>query len=276
MNHKLEGLVFGLIISVLLLIHTIEGQSQESNLPQIIKAMLGDDVVLPCHIKASEDPSQITIEWGRPDLKPRFVYVWHNQKEYLTDQNTAYIGRASLFHDKLNDGDVSLKLSNVTHSDNGKYRCYNLKDKTEYLVQLLVGSVSSPGISLAGLDTSSGRVILDCSCAGWYPEPEVIWLHGEGNIISAGPPETITDSDGVYNVSSRVTVEKRHNNYFTCRLQQKDINQTKETHIHIPDDFFIVQSDCSVSIGFSVVFALMLVFGVFFFIRMKQQRKKSE
>ncbi|XP_047242664.1 butyrophilin subfamily 2 member A2-like [Girardinichthys multiradiatus] len=88
------------------------------------------------------------------------------------------------------------------------------------------GSVSSPGISLAGLDNSSYGVMLDCSSAGWYPEPDVFWLDGEGNIMSAGPTDKVRGSDGLYRVSSRVTVEKRHNNNVTCRVQQKDINQT--------------------------------------------------
>ncbi|KAK5619207.1 hypothetical protein CRENBAI_022204 [Crenichthys baileyi] len=237
--------------------------------------MPGDDVVLPCQAEPPEDPSQITVEWGRPDLKPRFVHVWHNQKEYLADQNAAYRGRTSLFHNKLKDGDVSLKLANVRHSDNGRYRCYNPREKTENFAELLVGSVSQPGISLAGLDKSSGEVMLDCSSAGWYPEPELFWLDGEENIMSAGPPETTTDPDGVYSVSSRVMVGKRHNNHFTCRVQQKDINQTRETHIYVPDDFFIAQSDCSVSISFNVILVIMLVFGVLLLIWRNRNTKKK-
>uniref|UniRef100_A0A3Q2PTL3 Ig-like domain-containing protein n=1 Tax=Fundulus heteroclitus TaxID=8078 RepID=A0A3Q2PTL3_FUNHE len=210
------------------------GQSEETDLSHTIKAMTCDDVVLPCHVSPPGDQSLASVEWGRPDLMPRFVYVWYNQREYLSDQNTAYRGRTSLFHDKLKDGDVSLKLSNVTHSDNGKYRCYSPRDKTEYFVELLVGSVSPPGFSLGGLDKSNSGVKLDCSSAGWFPEPEMFWLDGEGSIMSAGAAEKIRSPDGLYTVSSRVTVEKRHNNNITCRVQQKDINQTRETHFYVP------------------------------------------
>lgn len=115
------------------------GHSQETDLSQTMKSMPGDDVVLPCHVEHPKDPSQVTVEWGRPDLKPRFVHVWHNQKEFLTDQNKAYKGRTSLLYDKLKDGDFSLKLTNVRHSDNGRYRCYNPAAKKEYFVELLVG-----------------------------------------------------------------------------------------------------------------------------------------
>uniref|UniRef100_A0A3Q2EDW0 Ig-like domain-containing protein n=1 Tax=Cyprinodon variegatus TaxID=28743 RepID=A0A3Q2EDW0_CYPVA len=185
-------------------------QSQETDLSQTVKAMLGDDVVLPCQVKPPEDPTQTTVEWGRPDLKPRFVFVLHNQKEYIADQNKVYRGRTSLFHDKLKNGNVSLKLSNVRHSDNGKYRCYNPKEKTESFVDLLVG-----------LDKSSSGVMLDCSSASWYPEPEILWLDGEENIMSAGSAEKIKGPDGLYSVSSR-----------------KDINQTRETSIYVQGGTF--------------------------------------
>ena len=95
------------------------------------------------------------------------------------------------------------------------------------------GAASSPSISLSGLDRNNGGVVLQCESTGWYPEPEVFWLDGEGNLLSAGPTETVRGPDDLYTVSSRVTVEKRHSNSFTCRVQQNHINQTRETQIHI-------------------------------------------
>ncbi|XP_075948273.1 butyrophilin subfamily 1 member A1-like [Anarhichas minor] len=93
-------------------------------------------------------------------------------------------------------------------------------------------AVSSPAIST--IYTSSCKVVLQCESRGWYPEPEVLWLDGEGNLLSAGPTETVRGPDDLYTVSSRVTVEKRHSNSFTCRVQQRTIKQTRETHITVP------------------------------------------
>ncbi|KAK2863349.1 hypothetical protein Q5P01_002882 [Channa striata] len=104
------------------------------------------------------------------------------------------------------------------------------------------GSVSSPGITLAGLDESSSGVDLQCESKGWYPEPEVLWLDGEGHVLSAGPTETVRGPDDLYTVSSRVTVDMRHGNRFTCRVQQTIINQTRETHIHVSVQYFTFRS----------------------------------
>lgn len=96
------------------------------------------------------------------------------------------------------------------------------------------GAASSPAISLAGLHLASSAVLLHCESRGWYPEPELLWLDAEGKLLSAGPPETLRGPDDLYSVSSSVTVEKRHRNSFTCRVQQRNINQTRETLITVP------------------------------------------
>uniref|UniRef100_A0A3Q3A0P6 Ig-like domain-containing protein n=1 Tax=Kryptolebias marmoratus TaxID=37003 RepID=A0A3Q3A0P6_KRYMA len=152
---------------------------------------------------------------------------------------------------------VSLRLSDVRHSDNGRYRCYIPKDTKEYFVELLV----------AGLDEGSSGVVLDCKSTGWFPEPQLLWLDREGNVLPAGPPETSRGPDGLYSVSSRVTVEKRHNNNFTCRVQQKDINQ---------NDFFVVRSNCSVPVSLTVVLCFILIVAVVVFVWKWRQRKLSQ
>ncbi|XP_067381135.1 butyrophilin subfamily 2 member A2-like [Channa argus] len=174
------------------------------------------------------------LEWTRSDLKPTYVYIWYAGQDYVNMKNPSYKGRTSLFTDELKRGNISLKLSNVTPADEGKYRCYIPDRNEESVIELVVGAVSLPGISLAGLDKSSSEVVLQCESKGWYPEPEVLWLDVEGNVLSAGPTETVRGPDDLYNVSSRVTVDKRHGHRFTCRVQQNIINQTRETHIHVP------------------------------------------
>ncbi|XP_063757154.1 butyrophilin subfamily 2 member A1-like isoform X2 [Eleginops maclovinus] len=124
------------------------------------------------------------------------------------------------------------------------------------------GPASPPVISLSGLDGQTGGVVLQCESAGWYPEPEVLWLDAEGKLLSAGPPETVRGPDDLYTVSSRVTVEKRHSNSFTCRVQHHNTNRTTQTHLQVPDDFFIVPSSCSAPVAVSVLFGLMFVIAV--------------
>ncbi|XP_053199174.1 butyrophilin-like protein 10 [Scomber japonicus] len=218
--------IFHHAVVLLLLPDCCGGQSQVVGPPQPVTATVGDDVMLPCILKPATDAVGITLEWARPDLKPRFVHVWHKGQDFQVNQHPSYKGRTSLSIERLKHGDVSLNLSKVKLSDNGKYRCYLPDLKKDSFVELVVGTSSSPAISLAGIDTSV--MMLRCESKGWYPEPEVIWLDGEGNLLSAEPTETIRAPDDLYTVSSRVTVETRNSN-ITCRIQN-NINQTRDTH----------------------------------------------
>uniref|UniRef100_A0A8C4HI13 Ig-like domain-containing protein n=1 Tax=Dicentrarchus labrax TaxID=13489 RepID=A0A8C4HI13_DICLA len=195
-----------------------------------IVAIVGGDIILPCHLKSATNASDKTVEWARPDLDPRFVYVWRDGVELEGKKHPSYKGRTSLFIDKLKLGDISLSLSKVKRSDEGTYKCFS-PGLYESFIDLVVGAVSSPFI--VSINQTRSGMVLDCGSKGWYPEPEVVWLDGEGNLLSAGPTETVRGPDDLYTVSSRVTVEKRHSNSFTCRVQQKKTNQTRETHIQI-------------------------------------------
>ncbi|XP_044039903.1 butyrophilin subfamily 2 member A1-like isoform X9 [Siniperca chuatsi] len=293
MLHQTDGLSLqsplrplSVLLFHLLLIHSCRGQSQLIGSSQPIVATLGDDIILPCHLEPAEDALGLTLEWTRPDLNPRFVYVRRSGQELVGKKHESFEGRTSLFIDELKMGNISLKLSKVTLADQGTYRCFILQLGLETLVQLVAvsGAVSSPVITLAGIDEATSGVILQCESAGWYPEPEVLWLDGEGKLVSVGPTETVRGPDDLYTVSSRVTVEKRHSNNFTCRVQQQNINQTRETHIHVLDDFFEVQSSYSpVTVVLAVSLAVCIVFSsaVVFFVckwrqKIKTKRSRSE
>ncbi|XP_042258184.1 butyrophilin subfamily 3 member A2-like [Thunnus maccoyii] len=293
--------ILSVLVVSLLLTHSCKGQSQLIGSSQPIVATVGDDVILPCHLEPAMDVAAMTLEWTRSDLDSICVHVQRAHQDFIQTIHPSYRGRTSLFTDELKQGNISLKLSKVKLSDEGKYKCniptLNKQSSVELFVgkyrahmlyhiklalQLCIffifligdcvahhcfkndffssssGAASSPVISLAGVDRDRGGVVLQCESKGWYPQPEVFWLDGEGNLLSAGPTETVRGPDDLYTVSSKGTVEKRHNNNVTCRVQQNNTNQIRETHIIVPDDFFKVQSSSfPIIIGLAVCIVII-------------------
>ncbi len=118
------------------------GQTQTTDQPQPIVAIVGDDVILPCHLEPAMDAVSMTVEWARADLNPRFVHVRRDNGELLIDQNPSYIGRTSLSISKLKCGDLSLKISKVKLSDEGTYRCHIPTQRATSMVKLAVGKLA--------------------------------------------------------------------------------------------------------------------------------------
>uniref|UniRef100_A0A3Q0RZG0 Ig-like domain-containing protein n=1 Tax=Amphilophus citrinellus TaxID=61819 RepID=A0A3Q0RZG0_AMPCI len=123
---------------------------------QPVVAMIGDDIILPCHLEPAVDAVELTVEWSRQDLKPRFVYLRRNGVELLTEQNLLYTRRTSLSVSKLQCGDISLKLSTVKLSDAGTYKCHVPTFGAESVVELTVGKFRF-------IDTSSPSVVSSIS-----------------------------------------------------------------------------------------------------------------
>uniref|UniRef100_A0A3Q4GTH8 Ig-like domain-containing protein n=1 Tax=Neolamprologus brichardi TaxID=32507 RepID=A0A3Q4GTH8_NEOBR len=130
-------------------------------------------------------------------------------------------------------------------------------------------AISGPVISLSAINKARSGVVLQCESAGWYPEPELLWLDGEGNLLSAGPTETLRGPDDLYTVSSRVTVEKRHSNNITCRVQQRNTNQ---------NDFFplVCSPAVPIIVCLTVCTILTLASGLFMFKWRQQITSKSQ
>uniref|UniRef100_A0A671TN34 Ig-like domain-containing protein n=1 Tax=Sparus aurata TaxID=8175 RepID=A0A671TN34_SPAAU len=136
------GHVLNLHVLVLLLVRPqtpcVTGHVQVVGPAQPVVAAVGQDVVLPCHLEPAANASEMTVEWTRPDLEPRFVYVWRDGVELESKKHPVYKGRTSVFSDELKHGNISLKLSRVRISDEGRYRCF-IPDVGDSSVQLIPG-----------------------------------------------------------------------------------------------------------------------------------------
>ncbi|XP_023255418.1 myelin-oligodendrocyte glycoprotein-like, partial [Seriola lalandi dorsalis] len=145
MFHQMAGLsiqspltTISVLVFHLVLIPFSGGQSQLIGSSQPIVATIGDDIILPCHLKPAEDVAAKTLEWTRSDLDPRFVYVWRAHQELLDLKNPSYLGRTSFFTDELKHGNISLKLSRVKPADQGRYKCFIPEKEEESFIELVV------------------------------------------------------------------------------------------------------------------------------------------
>ncbi|XP_055084821.1 butyrophilin subfamily 3 member A3-like [Periophthalmus magnuspinnatus] len=123
----------------------------------------------------------------------------------------------------------------------------------------------------------SGSPVLRCESRGWYPEPELEWLDSEGTVLLRTEAQRGA-SEELFSVSSRLSVEQRLGNTFTCRVRQQESGQSREAQLSITDDLLESSPSCSLSwILFSLSLVLILAaVAVLVVWKCKTKRKKSD
>ncbi|MEQ2222906.1 hypothetical protein ILYODFUR_031308, partial [Ilyodon furcidens] len=103
---------------------SVSGESQVIGSHDPIIATLGQNVILPCHLEPPFDVRDLTVEWTFQDGTTKvLVHLYRNRVDDPAAQDPKYKGRTSLFHDEMTNGNVSLKLTNLTKEDEGNYFC---------------------------------------------------------------------------------------------------------------------------------------------------------
>uniref|UniRef100_A0AAX7VVF1 Ig-like domain-containing protein n=1 Tax=Astatotilapia calliptera TaxID=8154 RepID=A0AAX7VVF1_ASTCA len=97
------------------------GESDVIGSDEPVKANVGEDVILPCHLEPPFNVSTLTVEWRR---NKTYVHVYRSMKHDPNQQNSHFINRTYLFCDEIGKGNISLLLRNVSKEDEGLYICY--------------------------------------------------------------------------------------------------------------------------------------------------------
>lgn len=97
------------------------GESDVIGSDQPVKANVGEDVILPCHLEPPFNVSTLTVEWT---CNKTYVHVYRSMKHDPNQQDRRFVNRTSLFCDEIGKGNISLLLKNVCKEDEGLYICH--------------------------------------------------------------------------------------------------------------------------------------------------------
>lgn len=85
-----------------------------------IEFKVGSDVILPCQIPKTGVPG--VLEWQK-DGQSDYVIKYRKGESSHSLQNPSYRNRVKLVDEQMTDGNMSIKLSNATRVDEGRYTC---------------------------------------------------------------------------------------------------------------------------------------------------------
>lgn len=129
------------------------------------------NATLPC--RAPNNNTIVIVEWSRADLGEKYVLLYRDGQFLSDDQHPSFMNRVDLQDRKMNNGDVSLVLKNVTTADDGSYNCNIFNKETRSwesinTVSLTVSGHTGPSVGLiAGLSVSAAAVLLVAAVVGF-------------------------------------------------------------------------------------------------------------
>ncbi|KAM3590343.1 uncharacterized protein V6R79_007801 [Siganus canaliculatus] len=155
----------GLVLVLFLSWGLVDSDSVERQLicsQQPITALVGDDVILPCHLQPPVSAADWTVEWSKPGLNPESVHYHENGRVNFEEQNPSFSDRTSLSVDDMKTGDVSLRIFSVEKNDSGIYKCFLPSIKKEASIELIVGEPVLIGSSETVQAKVFFNVVLQC------------------------------------------------------------------------------------------------------------------
>ncbi|NWY62324.1 ICOSL protein, partial [Chionis minor] len=203
---------------------------------KIVISKLGDNATLSCIYRGKElNLKNLRVYWQIADDQEKcsVVHTLISGQDNESEQCVHFKNRTQLFWDKLENGDFSLLLLNVSQSDEHTYKCVVLQ-KTEYtkmihqaeVVLSLAASYSQPILSGPIRNSTEEEVTFSCKSGNGYPEPNVYWINKTDN--SHLPPSELSitpHADGTYSVFSTLKVKATSNMQIECSIENKILQE---------------------------------------------------
>ncbi|KAM6107001.1 butyrophilin subfamily 1 member A1-like [Phoenicopterus ruber ruber] len=223
-----------------------------------LRATVGQDIVLPCHLSPRMDARSLDIRWIRLESSET-VHHYRNGEDLYGEQMKDYDGRTELVRDGLSSGSLDLRIFRLRPSDEGQYVC-TVKDGASYgetLMDLQVAATGSvPQLSLEAYEDGGIRVV--CRSAGWYPQPEVLWKGPGGQHLPSLSQTRSSDERGLFETEDVIVVSGNGGGDLSCVVRSSRLNQEQESSLRISAPFFHNARPWMAALGVFLMLAVVL------------------
>ncbi|KAM6184930.1 butyrophilin subfamily 2 member A2-like [Rhynchocyon petersi] len=199
-----------------------------------ILVMVGENATLRCHLSPEKNAEDMEVRWFRSQFSPA-VFVYKGRKERTEEQMEAYQGRTTFVSDAIRKGRVALIIHNMTARENGIYHCYFQEGRSydQTAMRLMVAGLGSmPLIEMKGYE--DGGIRLECTSAGWFPQPYVVWKDPVGEVMPTMEESYTLEDDGLFTVTTSLIIRNCSARNVSCSVTNTLLSQEKEAVMFIP------------------------------------------
>ncbi|KAM7100010.1 putative selection and upkeep of intraepithelial T-cells protein 1 homolog [Molossus nigricans] len=221
-------------LGIMLLLQMTAPSSEKftvTGLQESILAPLGGEVSLSCQLSPPQDAGHMEIRWFR-NRYTQPVHLYKAGKDLYGETISRYVERTKFVKDDIKDGNVTLKIFNVSVDDDGKYHCF-FRDGDFYEETITEVKVAATGeeIQLLVHPPNIKGILVECSSGGWFPQPQMEWRDRRGEIIPPTAKSHSQDTEKLFNMTITLLLKQSSQKNVTCYLRNPLTGQEERTSI---------------------------------------------
>ncbi|XP_025051495.1 butyrophilin subfamily 1 member A1-like, partial [Alligator sinensis] len=223
-----------------------------------VTALVGTDALLPCHLSPSVSAAEMEALWFQFRYS-EVVHLYRGGRDQPDKQIAQYRGGTELLKGNITEGKVSLRIRNITPSDEGQFVCFFRSpafDGEAVLELEVAGLGSAPHLSVSGYQDGGIQVV--CESTGWYPEPKMLWKDVGGKQLPSTQDKIHQQADGLFAAHSAIVITEATNQNVSCSVHHPLLDQEKSARINIAGSLFLRTSPWVVAL--SVILAIVCIF----------------
>ncbi|XP_040087880.1 selection and upkeep of intraepithelial T-cells protein 7-like [Oryx dammah] len=220
-------------------------------------ATVGGHAELSCELSPPRSAERMEVRWFRGD-NSKLVHLYRDGHEVNGDAAPEYVNLTEFVKETVRQGKVTLRLRNISVSDDGSYRC-SFKGNG-------INDVASMNLSRAalGLETQihvqapgTERLVVDCNSGGWFPKPRMGYRDSRGEGVPHSSKSYSQDGARLFHMKMTLVLRNQSWGNVTCYIRNPLTGEEKRTNIILADDLFYPNH---IWMTFSVLLLFVILF----------------
>nr|XP_020725346.1 selection and upkeep of intraepithelial T-cells protein 7-like isoform X3 [Odocoileus virginianus texanus] len=213
-------------------------------------AAVGGHAELSCQLSPPRSAEHMEVRWFRGD-DSKLVHLYRDGHGVSEEAAPEYVNRTEFVKEAIREGKVTLRLHNISVSDDGSYQC-SFKGSG-------INDVASMNLSIAalGLETQihvqapgTEGLVVDCNSGGWFPKPQMECRDGRGERVPHSSKSYSQDGARLFHVKTTLVLRNQSWGNMTCYIRNPLTGEEKRTNIILAGDNCC--NECGVIKGISL------------------------